>query len=87
MSTVGTVAVEVEIYFQTGSMYWRFRSLTKAGNSSETQKTGEITIDTVAPIISSIAANENLPIISGGFINVPIQSIKVTADKGEGHGT
>ena len=70
--------------FPDGQYVLAFSVTDQAGNSSETQKTGEITIDTVAPIISSIAANENLPIISGGFINVPIQSIKVTADKGEG---
>ena len=47
--------------------------------------TATATLDTSAPRVSNVYANENLPITDGGFINEPLRSIKVTgADDGEG---
>ena len=46
----------------------------------DVSKQASVTIDRVAPIISSVVANDDLPLINGSFVNVPIQSIKVTAD-------
>ena len=56
----------------------------KAGNSAESDKTNPITIDTQAPVISRVVANEDLTLVDGAFINVPIQLIKVTADAAGG---
>ena len=69
--------------FPDGQYVLRFSVVDKAGNSNSSNTT-PITIDTVAPIISSIVANDNLQLINGSFVNVPIQSIKVTADAAGG---
>ena len=45
----------------------------------------EATLDSSAPRVSNVFANEDLPITDGGFINQPLRSIKVTgADEGQG---
>ena len=69
--------------FEDGEYILRFHVVDKAGNTAEKFSTA-VTIDTVAPTISQIFANENLPLLDGGFINIPIQSIKVTANPGDG---
>ncbi len=71
--------------FPDGQYVLRLSVVDKAGNASN-RDTTPITIDTVAPIISSIVANDNdnLRLINGSFVNVPIQSIKVTADAAGG---
>ena len=68
--------------FEDGEYILRFTVVDKAGNE-KTVNSIPVTIDTVAPIISQTVVNEDLTLIDGGFINVPIQSIKVTADAGE----
>ena len=69
--------------FPDGEYILRFRVVDRAGNENTANST-PVTIDTVAPTISQAVANENLPLVDGGFINVPIQSIKVTANAGDG---
>ena len=69
--------------FPDGQYVLKIRALDKAGNTAE-RETVPITIDTKAPLISQVAANENLTLVDGVFINVPIQSIKVTADAAGG---
>ena len=69
--------------FPDGQYVLKIRALDKAGNTAE-RETIPITIDTKAPLISQVAANENLTLVDGVFINVPIQSIKVTADAAGG---
>ena len=56
----------------------------KGGNSASSSKTTPITIDTKAPLISSVVANENLALLEGTFISTPIQLIKVTIDAAGG---
>ena len=69
--------------FPDGEYILRFKVVDRAGNK-ETADSTPVTIDTVAPTISQAVANENLPLVDGGFINVPIQSIKVTGNAGDG---
>ena len=69
--------------FPDGQYVLKIRALDKAGNTAE-RETIPITIDTKAPLISQVAANENLTLVDGVFINVPIQLIKVTADAAGG---
>ena len=66
--------------FPDGQYRLRLKVIDKAGNSAESDKTNPITIDTQAPVLSGVVANENLTLADGAFINVQIQSIKVTAD-------
>ncbi len=66
--------------FPDGQYKLRIKVVDKGGNSAESDKTNPITIDTQAPVISRVVANESLTIVNGVFINVPIQSIKMTAD-------
>ena len=54
------------------------------GGNEDTGRTIPITIDTKAPLISRVAANETLTLVDGAFINVPIQLIKVTANAAGG---
>ena len=70
--------------FPDGQYILQFSVVDKAGNPSEPAKTTPITIDTIAPTISQTVVNENLPLVDGVFINVPIQTIKITADAGDG---
>ena len=70
--------------FPDGQYVLRFYVIDKGGNRSETVESTPVTIDTVAPIISRIVANENLTLVDGAFIKDPIQSIKVTADTAGG---
>ena len=69
--------------FEDGEYILSFTVIDNAGNE-KTVNSIPVTIDTVAPIISQTVVNEDLTLIDGGFINVPIQSIKVTADAGDG---
>ena len=69
--------------FPDGQYILKIRAVDKAGNTAE-RETIPITIDTKAPLISQVAANENLTLVDGVFINVPIQLIKVTADAAGG---
>ncbi len=69
--------------FPDGEYVLKLRVVDKGGNSAQTQ-TIPITIDTEAPLISQVTANENLTLVDGAFINVPIQLIKVTADAAGG---
>ena len=66
--------------FPDGQYVLRFTATDRGGNKSEPSNSIPITIDTIAPIISRIVANENLTFVDGVFIKDPIQSIKVTAD-------
>ena len=69
--------------FPDGQYVLELKVVDKGGNA-ETKTTIPITIDTKAPLISRVAANENLTLADGAFINVPIQLIKVTADAAGG---
>ncbi|MXZ01245.1 hypothetical protein F4Y93_11615, partial [Candidatus Poribacteria bacterium] len=69
--------------FPDGQYVLQLSVVDKAGNAAEVQTT-PITIDTVAPIISSVVANDDLRLINGSFVNVPIQLIEVTADAAGG---
>ena len=65
--------------FPDGQYVLKLSVVDKGGNAAE-KETIPVTIDTKAPIISAVVANENLTLVDGAFINVPIQLIKVTAD-------
>ena len=69
--------------FPDGQYVLKIQAVDKGGNTAE-QKSIPVTIDTKAPLISQVAANENLTLVDGVFINVPIQLIKVTADAAGG---
>ena len=69
--------------FPDGQYILEFSVVDKAGNTVS-QRTGEITIDTIPPTISKIFANENVEFVDGSFISDPIQSIKVTTNAGDG---
>ena len=69
--------------FPDGQYVLELRVVDKGGNTAETESI-PVTIDTKAPLISRVAANENLTLADGAFINVPIQLIKVTADAAGG---
>ena len=69
--------------FPDGQYVLKLRVVDKGGNSAEAESS-PVTIDTEAPIISRVVANEDLTLVDGVFINTPIQSIKVTADAAGG---
>ena len=69
--------------FPDGQYVLEFSVVDKAGNT-DSQRTGEITIDTTPPTISEIFANENVQFVDSSFIRDPIQSIKVTTKAGDG---
>ena len=69
--------------FPDGQYILKIRVVDRGGNTAE-RETIPVTIDTKAPQISQVAANENLTLVDGVFINVPIQLIKVTADAAGG---
>ena len=69
--------------FEDGEYILSFTVIDNAGNK-KTVNSIPVTIDTVAPTISQVVANEDLTLVDGGFINVPVQSIKVTADAADG---
>ena len=69
--------------FPDGQYILKIQAVDKGGNPGKAQ-TIPVTIDTKAPLISRVAVNENLTLVNGIFINVPIQLIKVTADAAEG---
>ncbi len=69
--------------FPDGQYILKLRVVDKAGNTAEKESI-PVTIDTKPPLISQVAANENLTLVDGVFINAPIQSIKVTADAAGG---
>ena len=69
--------------FPDGQYVLELQVVDKAGNPGR-QKSLPITVDTKAPLISRVAVNENLTLVDGVFINVPIQLIKVTADAAGG---
>ncbi|MDE0399968.1 MAG: Ig-like domain-containing protein [Candidatus Poribacteria bacterium] len=69
--------------FPDGQYILKIRVVDKGGNTAE-RETIPVTIDTKAPLISQVAANENLTLVDGTFINVPIQLIKVTANAAGG---
>ena len=79
--------------FPDGQYVLRFTATDKGGNQSEPVESTPITIDTIAPLISRTVVNEDLTFVDGAFFKDPIQSIKVTADAGDGtpldftHGT
>ena len=56
----------------------------EANGSKHSAKTNPITIDTQAPIISRVVANENLTLVDGIFINAPIQLVRATVDAAGG---
>ena len=70
--------------FPDGQYVLRFKAVDKGGNESEPVTSIPITLDTIAPLISRIVANENLTFVDGVFIKDPIQSIKVTPDAAGG---
>ena len=65
--------------FPDGQYVLKLSVVDKGGNAAE-KETIPVTIDTKPPIISAVVANENLTLVDGALINVPIQLIKVTAD-------
>ena len=56
----------------------------EANGSVHSTETNPITIDTQAPIISRVVANENLTLVDGIFINAPIQLVQATVDAAGG---
>ena len=69
--------------FPDGQYVLKIQAVDRGGNPNE-RKSLPVTIDTKAPLISRVAVNENLTLVDGVFINVPIQLIKVTADAAGG---
>ena len=69
--------------FPDGEYILRFKVVDKGGNTAQFDSR-PVSIDTVAPTISQTVVNENLSLVDGVFINVPIRSIKITADAGDG---
>ena len=72
--------------FFDGKYTLRIRVEDRGGNETETNKTGEITIDSEEPRITSITLNDSIPLTNGKFINTPIETINFTADDPEGTG-
>ena len=56
----------------------------EVNGSVHSTETNPITIDTQAPIISRVVANENLTLVDGIFINAPIQLVQATVDAAGG---
>ena len=56
----------------------------EADGNTDSAETNPITIDTQAPIISRVVANDNLTLVDGILINTPIHSIQGTADAAGG---
>jgi len=56
----------------------------EANGGVHSAETNPITIDTQAPIISRVVANENLTLVDGIFINAPIQLVQTTVDAAGG---
>lgn len=56
----------------------------EANGSVHSTETNPITIDTQAPIISRVVANESLMLVDGIFINAPIQLVQATVDAAGG---
>lgn len=69
--------------FPDGQYVLELQVVDRGGNTDK-KKSIPVTIDTKAPLISRVAANENLTLVDGIFINVPIQLIQVTADAAGG---
>ena len=69
--------------FPDGEYVLKLQVVDKGGNTN-TAESLPVTIDTKAPLISRVAVNENLTLVDGAFINVPIQLIKVTTDAAGG---
>ena len=56
----------------------------EVNGSVHSTETHPITIDTQAPIISRVVANENLTLVDGIFINAPIQLVQATVNAAGG---
>ena len=72
--------------FFDGQYTLRIRVKDKGGNEAETGKTGNITIDTEEPRITSITLNDSIPLTNGKFVNTTIETINFTADDPGGTG-
>ena len=64
----------------------RIQATDKGGNKADPKKTGNITIDTEEPRITSITLNDSIPLTNGKFVNAPIETINFTADDPDGTG-
>ena len=72
--------------FFDGKYTLRIRVKDRGGNEAETGKTGEITIDSEEPRITSITLNDSIPLTDGKFVNATIETINFTADDPDGTG-
>ncbi len=72
--------------FFDGQYTLRIRVKDKGGNDAESGKTGNITIDTEEPRITSITLNDSIALTNGKFVNAPITTINFTADDPDGTG-
>ena len=72
--------------FFDGQYTLRVRVKDKGGNEAESGKTGNITIDTEEPRITSITLNDSIPLTNGKFVNTSIETINFTADDPDGTG-
>ncbi len=72
--------------FFDGQYTLRIRVKDRGGNEAESGKTGNITIDTEEPRITSITLNDSIALTNGKFVNAPISTINFTADDPEGIG-
>ena len=72
--------------FFDGQYTLRIRVKDKGGNEAESGKTGNITIDTEEPRITSITLNDSIALTNGKFVNEPITTINFTADDPDGTG-
>ena len=72
--------------FFDGQYTLRVRVKDRGGNEAESGKTGNITIDTEEPRITSITLNDSIALTNGKFVNEPITTINFTADDPDGTG-
>ncbi len=72
--------------FFDGQYTLRIRVKDRGGNEAESGKTGNITIDTEEPRITSLTLNDSIALTNGKFVNAPITTIDFTADDPEGTG-
>ncbi len=72
--------------FLDGQYTLRIQVQDKGGNTAETGKTGNITIDTEAPRITNITLNNTIPLTNGTYVNAPITTLQFTADDPDGTG-
>ncbi len=72
--------------FFDGQYTLRIQATDRGGNKAEPKKTGNITIDSEEPRITSITLNDSIPLTNGKFVNTPIETINFTADDPDGTG-